>query len=162
MEDLKRQMGRSPDLIRRYYAMARNICAWDAERRQRKFVFGKRGSLTTTFEADEIRFGKFTSVSRGKNVYHSWVIIGVIVRGDPCSLWLQEYGVAETEERSRVAPASPEAWVKICDELFDSTTNGILMTDGAVCYKPGHPGIKEHYTVCHSMKDQGLDFHPHS
>ena len=58
-------------------------------------------------------------------------------------------------------PASPKARVKICDGLFDSTTNGLLMTDGAVCYKSGHPGIKDHYTVCHNTRPPGPLEAPH-
>lgn len=148
-----RQMNRSEDLIRRFYAIARVICAWDAERRQSKYVFGHRGPLTTTFEADESRFGKFCRLEGGKALYYSYVIIGIIVRGDPCSLWLEEYGVTHIEERDRVSPASPDVWVDICNRLFDRDTNGILMTDGAVCYKPGHPGIKQHHVVCHSERE---------
>lgn len=37
--------------------------------------------------------------------------------------------------------------------MFSETSHLILMTDGAACYAPGHPGILEHYTVNHSEKE---------
>ena len=149
-----RQMNRDEGLIRRYYKTARAICEWDALRRQSALTFGKRGPLTTTVEADCSRFGKFEGVEDGRQVYYSWVIIGVMRRGDPASLWLREYPrITKSFDRARVAPEEKEVWLAVADELFDHTSNIVLMTDSAAAFFAPHPGIKQHFAVNHSEKE---------
>ena len=60
--------------------------------------------MTTTLEADESVFGKFQTVVDGRQVFWSWVLVGVITRGDPAGLWLGEQELTKTEDTSRVAP----------------------------------------------------------
>ena len=149
-----RQMNRDEGLIRRYYRTALKICEWDALRRQAKYVFGRRGPLTATIEADCSRFGKFEAVEDGRMAYYSWVVIGVITRGDPCGLWLREYPrLTKSLDVSRVAPEEAAVWREVCDELFNDTTHAVLMTDSAGAFNTSHPGIVEHYSVNHSEKE---------
>ena len=112
------QMKRGEDLIRQWYGVARAVCARDALSRQQKIVFGRRYPLTTTLEADESVFGKFHTVVDGRQVFWSWVLVGVITRGDPAGLWLEEQELTKTEDKSRVAPLEKHKWVSIADRLF--------------------------------------------
>jgi hypothetical protein len=105
-------------------------------------------------EADESRFGKYREVVDGKLTFFHWVVLGVVVRGDPTKIWLFEVGITYSQERSRVPPMEKDLWKQIMLTIFGTNAGLILMTDGAACYHCHYPhdhsGVLEHYSVNHS------------
>eukprot|EP00972_Heterocapsa_arctica_P106044 15620908-Heterocapsa_arctica.AAC.1 len=146
-------MGRREDLVRRYYHHAAAVMAKDALLRQSSLVFGRRTPLTTVCEADETRVGKFRVTINGIVFYYHWVLLGVVIRGDPSCLWLLLVGLTRSADRSRVPPLTNAIWKQVCDTIFEGDSNMILMTDGAGIYEQQHPGILEHYAVNHQEKE---------
>jgi hypothetical protein len=81
-------MGRKEDLVRRFFHLAAEVCARDAEYRQARIVFGRRYPHTTIMEADETRIGKFKMTIDGVLWHYHLVLLGAVVRGQPETLWL--------------------------------------------------------------------------
>ena len=115
-------MGRSEDLVRRYFQQAACICSHDAEYRQARIVFGKRFPLTTIVEYDECRFGKFKVAIDGVLHYYHFVVIGVAQRGDPSKIWLLSLGLTRSAQKGRVPPLKWYLWRMIANTIFDEET----------------------------------------
>lgn len=145
----------SEDTVSTWYAVGREIMAWDALRRQSAIVFGARGSKTTDAEADETVVAKFKIREEGKPViYCYYVYLGVEERSNSSTLWMKSLGLHVSEEHGRVSPIEKAEWHSSAVEVFNETSNVILNTDGAVAYRDSEklPGIVEHYSVNHSRK----------
>ena len=81
-----------PKVVQRAYDSARDVMYFDAMRRQANIRFGGRGSITTGIEADCSVFLKWREVHEGRVWFFYWVVIGVMERGSPHTLWLKVLG----------------------------------------------------------------------
>lgn len=144
------QVGRSEDLVRRYYHTARSICALDAIAREKQVLHGGRFPFTTLVEVDESRFGHWKEKNGEEEVHMHWVWQGVVTRGDMTSLVIWEYGVTKSTGHGPIPPATHDKWKTKCDELFNKDSHVVLFSDGAACYEEEHEGIVEHHAVIHS------------
>ena len=150
------------DLVRRWYRQARAIMADDALHRQARIKFGGRGPLTTDLEADETCVCSWTTLEGPPDgaegpkeiIYHWYVYMGVVERGNTEFLWLTPVGVTTSRNNPRLPPLEKEKWMAVCSEVFNEETNGVLMTDSAKAYASYKPvGIAEHFTVNHQEKE---------
>lgn len=146
-------MGRREDLVRRYYQIAARICSRDALKRQAHIIFGHRHPMTTICEADETRIGKFKVVINGTQYYYHLVLLGVVARGDPSSLWLLLVGLTRSTDRSRVPPLKKYIWRMVANTIFDKDSHIVNMTDGACAYDQDVVGVVERFSVNHQLKE---------
>lgn len=146
-------LGRKEDVVRRYFHHAATVCAFDAEHRQARLVFGRNYPYTTICEADETRIGKFKVIVKGTVYYYSLVLMGVAIRGGPASFWLILVGLTRSTDRDRVAPLRKYIWRMVCNTIFDKESHMVNCTDGAVAYLEPHIGIDEHRKINHSLQE---------
>ena len=143
-------------IVQQAYDSARDVMHFDALRRQKKLVFGGRGSITTDIEADCSAFLKWKEVHGDEVWYYYWVVLGVMERGRPHTLWLKVLGARYAVGEPRVNPEGDEDWHPVVEELFTETSNCILHADGAPVYKNTHKlssGIVEVHQVNHQAKE---------
>ena len=147
-------LGCSQAQVQPAYDAARDIMHWDALRRQEKIRYGGRGSLTTDIEADEAAFLRWKTIDeQGVHTYHWFVVVGVMERGRPDTLYIEVVGITKSVGEPRVPPLHKERWHELARRLFSEDTNGALMVDGARCYistASACPGIVEVFSVNHS------------
>ena len=141
--------------MQRWYNVAREIMAADAVARQKKIIFGKRvvnGVPTTCdIEADETVIKSFTEVVDGELPVHYYlVVLGVVERSNPNTLWLRFLPLKSSIGEGRVGPLEHQVWRDVMDEIFSEDTWAILCTDSGSAYFQKHAGVCEHHAVNHS------------
>lgn len=152
------QLDLNEKTVGEWYRLARRIMAADALERQSKIRFGRRGTTTTVIEADETQLFHWSEEVSEQGVSfrrHWWYVwLGVIERGDLTKLYLTPVGLTKSDgEKGAVPPLPMECWQRVCDELFDASTNAILCTDSCLTYKnydPPSGAFVQKFQVNHS------------
>jgi hypothetical protein len=116
--------------------MAREIMAWDALERQKRLRVGERqGGATVDVEADETVLGHWREHTEGEPDTHFWWIwLGIMVRGDPSSLWMHDCGIRSSRADATGAAKPPQLraseWLEVLNGgIFSATSGAVLMTD---------------------------------
>lgn len=117
---------------------------------------GREDNLTVDIEADESVFAKWKDYPKqpGEKVIHYyWPWIGMMIRGDPASLWLRPLAVRHSVGEGRLPQLTADLWKSILDDTVGPTSKVVLMTDSAPSFvNVSHKGTDLTYQQDRSSK----------